>query len=159
MLKSSKPSAEPGLATGNHAAIIRQHHEFRTPDFSYLMITDLREYYYNKHNLLSISRSIVTQMASLLQHYSANIASEIQATFSAIQRLESTTAHHEWNNVINLATEFQTIISNAANESINTSDLIHRINTQCGHILNLHNFIKMEPLQKVSYPCLHHSYC
>lgn len=69
----------------DYAAMMAINYDLKAPDFSYLMITELKEFYYNKHNLLSDCKNIVIQMVPVLQQYNSALINKVQNIQNAVQ--------------------------------------------------------------------------
>lgn len=132
--------------------MIPTNYDLKAPDFSYLIITELKDFYYNKHALLMNCKTIAAQIASAFEQYSSDLSKEIQILHEAVQLLRLDIGSNRGSPIFSFVDELHAIAANVATGSANICEVMALISEQSNDVMNLDAFRNIPSLLEVSSP-------
>jgi hypothetical protein len=131
-------------------------YDLKAPDFSYLMIAEIKDYYHSKHNTLNTCRSMAAQITFQVEQYTEQFTSQAQIICNIIDSLETSNINSLMPDLIIYASELRSLSTYASTMSPNIYEAMHRVSTQPTTTINLHGYQKIPPLHQVTIRQPHH---
>ncbi|XP_021321190.1 uncharacterized protein LOC110437175 isoform X2 [Sorghum bicolor] len=136
----------------NYASMIDTAYELKSPDYSYLLISELRDFYYQKFKILKICRYKTIQLQQMLQEFLQQFLN--QAT--AIRTIIQVAANNSLDGTYIYICHFAEHLSNAANHAYRNYSIIdghiNLVKAQPEEPMNLTGFNKIPPLHEIPVP-------
>lgn len=134
----------------NYVAALGIDYDLKAPDFSYLAIAEIKEFYYNRHIILDNCKKIVAQMVPVIQAFNSDLIREIQTIHNAVHLLQNSIVDDQLTRMHAFASDLQTITSNATSDSTSVYELIELLSQTPHPPINLDAFRKIPALLEVT---------
>lgn len=125
-------------------------YDLRSPDFSYLMINELKDYYSTKRSLISTCRETAFKMGAAITNFYPELHKKVNALYSRIQLHRTTTTDSNFIYICDSADHMKRVAQSTSTHLAEINSLIHLAHQQKDPALDLQNFREIPALLKVT---------
>lgn len=133
------------------ASMLRPGYDLRAPDFSYLMITELRDFYYNKYTLFAQCKETAIRVHRLLHHFYDTVQAHIANIHAHVDALDTAAHHHILPPIKHFFYDLSTNAFRTTKQLSDVNQVINPIQEQCTVPLNLQGFKDGPPSSQVRF--------
>lgn len=125
-------------------------YDLKAPDFSYLMINEIKDYYVSKHNAITMCKQIAITMGSSLQEFLRKLNLAAQRAQTSIQPLQPINQTNTAMDSHSFANHLRTATTEATTQLTNINELLETVHCLSDAPINLDSYKNIPPLTEVS---------
>lgn len=132
--------------------MLGSNHDLKAPDYSYMMIAKLKDFYYQKFTLFEACKEKTIELLQLVQNCCQQFKDGATTIYNTVQTIPPAKVGNKYKDLSHFASH----LHRAANHAYMNYDILDGhmklINKQPGHPINLDGFKTIPPFDQVYYP-------